>query len=263
MASYSYFDNSQSTTQHHRPRETWYSSLANPRDGPRPKSSYASLAETSRLPYRDRHSKPHLANEQRNHARPIPRIRTAEEYQIDMACRWWNDHLKPTCRRDGWIKFRLVHGVDWGFIPAQYIKGLVNPSSPKTINLVVNHVLLHGQRGTHYAIGWQELYHLLRRFGRNDNLQPGDAHPTLSYHGPSLPPLELPQQMLVQKESNVQVEPPLPIAMETNTGESESEQAKEERCNRMVMIGFWESRRLCLPSLYDEKFPNGIDNAIL
>lgn len=39
--------------------------------------------------------------------------------------------------------------------------------------------------------------------------------------------------------------------------------AQEARGNRMVMIGFWESRRISFPSLYHEKFPNGIENAKL
>jgi hypothetical protein len=41
------------------------------------------------------------------------------------------------------------------------------------------------------------------------------------------------------------------------------QRAQNARMNRMVMIGFWESRRTSFPSLYRERFPNGIDNADL
>lgn len=247
---------------HYRPSgATSHSPLTTPRSRPRSQqSSYASLVFTNRAPNRDFHSQPPFSNNRRPYHPPFQPTRDSAQFQIDMACRWWNDFLKPTPRRKGWLQFRPPQCMDWGFIPEQYVKDVVDPSSSNDCSLLINHVLRHGIRGVHYAIGWQELYQLLRRFGRIDDRQQrknDTAFTKINYKGPTLPFLETLQQAKGPPKPNVAA------PVEKSNVEPESEQAKEELRNRMVMIGFWESRRRCLPSLYDEKFPNGMENAAL
>jgi hypothetical protein len=194
---------------------------------------------------------------------------------MDMAYRWWNDFLKPTSRRSGWLQFPSGQGTDWGIIPEQYTKDVPDASSSPSNNqdVIVKHVQQYGQRGVHYAIGWYELYLLLHRFGTMENGE-------FKYQGPPLKvpsPPEPPRQALTVRKPNVepvaaapagqqqqqQQPPPQQQQREIPEKDKESELTQEERCNRMVMLGFWESRRACLPSLYHEKFPNGIENAVL
>ena len=66
---------------------------------------------------------------------------------------WWEDHLRSA----GWIKFRPRECENVGFIPVQYTAGVF----PRN---VVRHVLKHGERGTHYAIGWWQLYEIVMSY---------------------------------------------------------------------------------------------------
>lgn len=266
MASYSRYNDHSTTVYEDSESSPLYTSLSAPRDRTRSTSSYASLAtsNSSRPLSRDRHPQSHNTSKRRPHPRASQPARDSERFQMDMAYRWWNDYLKPTSRRAGWLQFPSGQGTDWGFIPEQYTKEV--PDAPSTSSNpnqdeIVKHVLHYGRRGVHYAIGWFELYQLLHRFGtKEENRQ-------FEFHGPPLVSPELPRQVLTLRKPNVEPVVAVPAGQqrpETPERDKESEDlTQEERCNRMVMLGFWESRRACLPSLYHEKFPNGIENAVL
>jgi hypothetical protein len=109
----------------------------------------------------------------------------------DTAWRWWNDHLKAS----DWIRFTpkaKFCELD-GFLPVQYKMGRDNRKA-------VAHVLKHGERGVHYAIGWKELYRLVKRYGeleRSTTFRPGAEHEImLDYEGP---PLALEEQSSIKK----------------------------------------------------------------
>jgi hypothetical protein len=110
---------------------------------------------------------------------------------IDMAYRWWNDHLKPS----GWVRFtpKKQFCNFCGFIPVQYTAGMMNRKA-------VAHVLKHGKRGKHYAIGWMDLYYLVKAFGElgldNGTWRPGMRRNQiiLDYEGPPLEELTEQQQ---------------------------------------------------------------------
>jgi hypothetical protein len=110
------------------------------------------------------------------------------------AWRWWNDHLKPS----DWIKFTpkaKFCELD-GFIPFQYKMDRDNRKA-------VAHVLKHGERGVHYAIGWKELYRLVKRYGElelSTTFRPGTKHEImLDYKGP---PLAIEEQSSNKKTGN-------------------------------------------------------------
>jgi hypothetical protein len=111
--------------------------------------------------------------------------------RANMAYRWWNDHLK----RSHWIHFtpKKQYCNLSGFIPVQYATGMENRKS-------VAHVLKHGKRGKHYAIGWVDLYYLVKTFGElgsdNGTWRPGmHRHQIiLDYEGPPLQELAEQQQ---------------------------------------------------------------------
>ena len=88
---------------------------------------------------------------------------------------WWEDHLRSA----GWIKFRPRECENVGFIPVQYTAGVF----PRN---VVRHVLKHGERGTHYAIGWWQLYEIVMSYGELAPRQNNGEQIILDYKGPRL-----------------------------------------------------------------------------
>jgi hypothetical protein len=251
--------------------------------------------------------------QQASSTRSAPRIihgkKTVDEFKIDRAYKWWNDHLKVTAKRKcGWLEFRpaVKYIENSGFIPLQYVQDLIEDTEYDSVSSlsaaskkrITNRVLANGTRGVHYAMGWLELYDLVHRFGQtrpdDHNLRPGDPHHEIiiSYNGPPLLTTNPgddsgpPKQILSPSRRTNRWGPPVHNSADSSTvdpakgkgkgkrkrpQETEEERlaredeefcrAQEERCNRMVMIGFWESRRKSFPWLYDEKFPNGIENA--
>jgi hypothetical protein len=116
-----------------------------------------------------------------------------ERRSIDLAYCWWNDHLKPS----NWIEFKPKEKYceNSGFVPVQYtevIESFVSSDKKLSRKKIVDHVLEHGERGKHYAIGWLELSDLLRKYGtcRSDTegLRPGARNYKIlvSYQGPPL-----------------------------------------------------------------------------
>lgn len=319
-SSYNPYSPSRAMNHHHHRLHQPLSRQAQPAPT-RPTSSYeySSMVDAPRPPFNKRPRTSTVAtrtsssssSRQQNASRRI-NGRDLGELKTDMAYKWWNDHLRITKNRKvGWIEFRPAAKLieNSGFIPVQYVhdllqhdssSGSVSSLSSASTKQVTLHVLKHGKRGIHYAIGWTELYDLVRRFGktRKDDhyLRPGDPHHEIivDYKGPPLfhstesKNTGLPKQVLSPSRSlqpnNRIIEEKKPLqsravvaatrdpapsrkrALETEEERLRREDeefclAQEARCNRMIMIGFWESRRISFPSLYEEKFPNGIENA--
>jgi hypothetical protein len=112
----------------------------------------------------------------------------SETEYANMSWKWWHGQLKPS----GWIRFtpEEKYCEQHGFIPVQYTTGIWSKENKNKPRKVMKYVMQHGQRGIHYAIGWLELYRLVKKFASLelcDETYPGTWHELImDYKGPPL-----------------------------------------------------------------------------
>lgn len=247
--------------------------------------------------------------------------------QINAAYEWWKYSLKNA----KWIKYSDSLTGENVFVPCQYItESLNHDDNDEMINLtdkeiarrVRKKVMELGTPGIHFAVGWEQLYYLVKKFGtlraedenqrKHTRVGYFTSLPTVeSYKGPRLfetgcdspastrTDFAIPRKRLSPLKSFIQedkiarskmkvkallkatvpVKNPtkvevnanktMTISQKSECGENSLgqdskltiEEQHEERCRRLAMQGFWESRRIGLPRIYYEKFPEGFEKA--
>lgn len=191
-----------------------------------------------------------------------------DEMKVDMASRWWTDHLRPRSNKQasanpsrgkgksssgnvGWIRFTPSgkYCASEGFVPSQYLLPHEIEVAHRLTKTVANRVLKHGVRGVHYAIGWLELYHLIKAYGQttpdNHIVRPGVANHEviLSYSGPSLVLDSDKNESRTKKKQHVQPwrkpKPPPRLGIETvpTPPETSSEKRKSSTVKRKRVDG--------------------------
>ena len=111
----------------------------------------------------------------------------------NLAWIWWEHYL----RKAGWKQFiPNQHAESFGFLPVQYLqdydleeeKNDENGPSEKNKNKpnardLAHFLMKHGKRRQHYAIGWDDLYFMVKEYGTFDTVYPTFL---LDYNGPPL-----------------------------------------------------------------------------
>jgi hypothetical protein len=119
---------------------------------------------------------------QKKNPPPIsPQVRLEDDAKTKQSWTWFNRQLKPS----GWVKFTPSdkYCVDRGFIPVQYCDVYQQSLSPVNVEAKPNplkkrfnsrrftsFVMKNGERGVHYALGYMELYELIKDYGVVDEL---------------------------------------------------------------------------------------------
>jgi hypothetical protein len=112
---------------------------------------------------------------------------------------WWTCHLIPS----KWETFSpsAAYCQDWGFVPVQYLS-----------QYKIEQVKKFGTRGIHFAIGWIELYDLLRANATFD----GEDF-IITYNGP---PFEIASTKNIDKETTSQQDEKTAMAADATPAES-------------------------------------------
>ena len=171
-----------------------------------------SVAIDNRSSNNSRKQQQQKQNQQRYHPHDgHPTVLSDDDRLQGLASRWWTDHLRPS----DWLRFKPPHHYceDYGYVPIQYVRqakekqqqlqlqkqqqqqqqlqhshsGNSKSKISSSKSYVVKHVMQHGTRGEHYAIGYMDLYNLLRKYGTfSKNDDDGLDEILVDYNGPPL-----------------------------------------------------------------------------
>ena len=134
-----------------------------------------------------------------------PTVVSDDDRLQGLASRWWADHL----RSSDWLRFKPPNHYceDYGYVPIQYVRQAKEKQQQQQLqrqqqqnhssnskskisssrSYIVKHVMQHGTRGEHYAIGYMDLYNLLRKYGTfSKNDDDGLDEILVDYNGPPL-----------------------------------------------------------------------------
>ena len=163
---------------------------------------------------------------------PVPNENTPQKVAEVMANKWWYNQLKPS----GWTySIPPTHSnATCVFIPVQYRFDVEsNRYRGRQSSQTRNHYLFmkeHGKAGVHYAVGWLQLFHMVRKYASfsisKHKLAPGLPHYEIEdYEGPPL------GQELNENE--------------TRTGSNGSQTKKRPSPTKKTTTGNTNTRRPC------------------